>query len=160
MKKIALILLAVIMIFSFAACAEKTVEEATTEAETAAEATIPETTTLETISGKLLAVVEAETMTNEFYCSGGTVTPERIAAGFTGWTGINFSITSEVDESAKTMKITWKATSAMVTGDYSTANAGFEFDSVDEMKKFMTDSLTESIKNNMGDYTITFETAE
>lgn len=159
MKKIALILLALLMALSLAACADKTVEEATTEPETVFEPTTAETT-VETISGKLIAVKEGESLTNEFYCSGGTVTPERIAAGFTGWTGINFSLTSEVDESAKTIKITWKTTSAMVTGDYSNANDGFEFDSTDAMKKFMTDSLTQSIKNNMGDYEITFTTAE
>lgn len=160
MKKILLVLLSVMLVFSLCACSDKTTEEETTEAETSLENTANETTTLETISGKLYAVTSGETMTNEFYCSGGTVTPERIAAGFTGWTGINFGLMSEVDETSKTIKITWKATSAMVTGDYEAANEGFEFDSVDEMKIFMENSITESIKNNMGEYEITFEKAE
>lgn len=160
MKKYLLILLSVMLVISLCSCAAKTVEEETTEPETSMESTAPETTTLETVSGKLYAVTEAETMTNEFYCSGGTVTPERIAAGFTGWTGINFALTSEVDETAKTIKITWKTTSAMVTEDFSEANDGFEFDSLDELKTFMENSITESIRNNMGEYTVTFETAE
>lgn len=158
MKKILPALTAIILILTLCACSNTTAEEMTTEAENTSE-TIAETTTLETIFGTLCAVVGDETRTNQFSCSGGTVTPERIAAGFTGWTGINFGLTSETDETAKTIKITWKATSAMVT-DELTSNEDFKFETVDEMKKFMTDSITESIKENMGDYEITFDVAE
>ncbi len=160
MKKIIPVLISLSLVFALCACSGNTPEEETTEGETSAEEIVSETTTIETITGDLYAVMSSETRTNQFVCSGGTVTPERIAAGFTGWTGINFGLISETDEATKTIKIEWKATSAMATGDMSTANEGFEFNSADEMKKFMTDSITETIKNNMGDYTITFEVAE
>lgn len=160
MKKLLLVLTTFLLAFSLCACADKTVEEETTE-NTADEvhSHLDESTTIETISGKLYAVIDGESRTNDFYCSGGTVTPERIAAGFTGWTGINFRLTSKVDETAKTITLTWQTSSAVVTKDL-TANAGFEFDSYNEMKAFMESSMTESIKNNMGEYTVTFETAE
>lgn len=159
MKKYLLILFAFLLTVSLCACAENPVEEETTEIVTEEAISNDETTTLETISGKLYAVIDGETRTNEFYCSGGTVTPERIAAGFTGWTGINFRLVSEIDEDAKTMTLTWQTSSAVVTKDL-TANETFTFDSYDELKTFMENSITESIKNNMGEYTITFKTAE
>lgn len=150
MKKFTLILISALLTFSLCACAQ-TAEEETTEEP------VQETTTLETITGVLYAILQDGTTAGpkEFYCSGGTITPERIAAGLTGWTGINFALTSETDESTKTITIKWKETSAMVTGDL-TANEDFKFDSVDEMKTFMTNSLTESIVKNMGDYTVEF----
>lgn len=159
MKKISLILLSLLLVFSLCACAGNTAEELTTEAETQEQA-VPETTTLETITGDLYAVINGETKTNQFSCSGGTITPERIAAGFTGWTGISFSLTSVIDETNKTMTLIFKENSAMVTGDMSNANEGFEFSSVDEMKQFIKDSMTETIKKNIGEYEITFDVTQ
>lgn len=154
MKKAIIILLAFTLIFTFASCA-KTAEEETTEPQTVNQSQT-ESTTAEQIKGLLYAVIEGkDTRTNEFMCTGGTITPERIAAGFTGWTGINFGVTSETDETTKTITITWKDTSAMVTKDL-TANEGFEFASYEEMKNFMQNSLKESIVKNMGEYTVVF----
>ncbi|MBQ8209922.1 MAG: hypothetical protein IJZ35_05010 [Clostridia bacterium] len=154
MKKIALILLSALLILSLTACA-KTAEEETTEEQTPVQTT--ETTTSNEITGLLYAVIEgSDTKTNEFMCTGGTITPERIAAGFTGWTGIKFSLTSVTDETTKTITVNWNDTSAMVTKDL-TANDGFEFDSYEEMKAFMEQSLTETIVKNIGGYTVVFE---
>ena len=152
MKKYVLILLSVLIIISLTACDNKVVQEETTEEKVQT----TETTTAEEIRGQLYAVIAgADTKTNEFMCVGGTVTPERIAAGFTGWTGINFGITSVTDEATKTITITWKDTSAAVTKDL-TANEGFEFADYDAMKTFMENSLKETIIKNMGSYTVVF----
>lgn len=153
MKKFALLLLSALLIISLTACSKTPAEEGTTEEQTVQ---MPETTTSGEIRGLLYAVIEGkDTRTNEFMCTGGTLTPERIAAGFTGWTGINFGITSVTDEATKTITITWKSTSAMVTKNTS-ANEGFEFASYDEMKAFMQNSLTETIVKNMGEYTVVY----
>lgn len=152
MKKFALILLSAIILLSLTACDNTVVQEETTEEQTQT----AEITTTEEIRGLLYAVIDgADTRTNEFMCVGGTVTPERIAAGFTGWTGINFGVTSVTDEQAKTITITWKDTSAAVTKDL-TANEGFVFTDYETMKTFMENSLKETIVKNMGDYTIEF----
>ena len=155
MKKFIPVLIAILLVFSLCACSGGITEEETTEAEVHSHEHIPAETTIETITGTLYAVIDGETSTNTFSCQGGTITPERIAAGFTGWTGINFGLTSEIDEENKTMTLNFKDTSAMATGDR-TANERFEFDTADQMKKFIKDSLTETIKKNMGDYEITF----
>ena len=153
MKKFTLLLLSALLILSFSACSKTPDEESTTEESTVQ---TPETTTSNEIRGLLYAVIEGkDTRTNEFMCTGGTLTPERIAAGFTGWTGINFGITSVTDEATKTITITWKATSAMVTKN-TTANEGFEFASYEELKTFMQNSLTETIVKNMGEYTVVY----
>ena len=152
MKKIILISVAVLLALSLTAC-EKAVEEETTEE--AVELTTEDPATKE-LRGMLYAVTAEETKTNEFMCVGGEITPERIAAGFTGWTGINFGVTSVKDETTKTITVTWKNTSAAVTKKL-VANEGFEFTSYEEMKTFMETSLAESIVKNMGDYTVVFE---
>lgn len=152
MKKYVLILLSVLMMISLAACSGNVAEEETTEEQVQ----VTETTTTDEIRGQLYAVIDGQdTKTNEFMCVGGTVTPERIAAGFTGWTGINFGISAVTDEATKTITITWKDTSAAVTKDL-TANEGFEFADYDAMKTFMENSLKETIIKNMGSYTVVF----
>lgn len=152
MKKSILILLSALIIISLTACSNTVAEEETTEEQVQT----TETTTAAEIRGQLYAVIEgADTRTNEFMCTGGTITPERIAAGFTGWTGINFGVTSVTDEATKTITITWKDTSAAVTKDL-TANEGFEFADYEAMKAFMENSLKETIVKNMGEYTVVF----
>lgn len=158
MKKFLPLALAILLAALMCACSQSNNQETETQAESEVESVI-ETTTEETIYGLLYAVTDEETMTNQFSCVGGTLTPERIAAGYTGWTGINFGLTSEIDEDAKTITITWKSTSAMATGDL-TANDGFTFETTAELQKFMTDSITKGIEENMGEYTLTFEVAE
>ena len=155
MKKFIPVLIAIIFVFSLCACSNGTAEEVTTEAEAHSHEHIHTETTLETVTGTLYAVIDGKTATNQFSCSGGTITPERIAAGFTSWTGINFGLTSEIDESAKTMTLSFKDTSAMSTKSL-TANEAFVFDSFSELKTFMLNSLKETIKQNIGEYEITF----
>lgn len=153
MKKFALILLSALIIISLTACSKTVADEETTQEQPQT----TETTTTEEIRGTLYAVIDGkDAKTNEFMCTGGTITPERIAAGFTGWTGINFGITSVTDEENKTITITWKDTSSAVTKDL-TANDGFVFDSHEEMQTFMENSLAKSIVMNMGDYTVIFK---
>ncbi len=159
MKKLALILTAAALAFSLCACEKTTAEEESTEEQHSIQTEVTETTTSETITGSLYAVLEDGTTLGpqEFSCSGGTVTPERIAAGLTGWTGINFSITSEIDEKNKAITINWKESSAMTTGIIpEEQNEQFTFTDVATMRVFMIESLCESIQYNMGDYAITF----
>lgn len=153
MKKIFAGLISIIIILSLCGCNAKVNQEYTTEAEISSQS--PVETTVETISGTLYATVNDENKTTEFYCSGGTITPERIAAGFTGWTGIDFGLSSIIDEENKTMTLNFRNSSAIVTKEW-TANAGFEFQSYDELKNFIFESLKETIIKNMGNYEITF----
>lgn len=153
MKKIIAVLISIISILSLCGCDKKVTQEETTEPEISSQA--PVETTLETISGILYATVNGENKTNDFYCSGGTITPERIAAGFTGWTGIDFGLSSSIDEENKTMTLNFRNSSAVVTKELE-ANAGFEFQTYDELQNFILESLRETINKNIGDYEITF----
>ncbi len=95
-------------------------------------------------------------ITTTFGWESGDITPERIAAGFTGWTGLKFRVSSTVDKVNMKITLKWLEDSSYVTGDMKGARENFKFANTDEMKDFMTNSLEKTIKENMGDYEVVF----
>ncbi len=161
MKKILTLIISIILsvtiVFAFSACSDSAVEEETTEGELDATQSEESTEESERITGLLYAVFEdADTATTEFSFNGGDFTPERIAAGFSGWTGLKFRISAETDTDNMTITIEWLDESSYVTGELSDANDSFTFEDVAVMRTFMTESLVKTIHENMGDYEVTF----
>ncbi len=158
LKKILLIFSVLLLLFSFCSCkkTDDDVSNQTTEAPSEnSEVKSEEAAAAPVITGKLYAVVNEEILTNNFSFSGGAATPERIAAGLSGWSGLKLGITSETDETTKTITISFKPDSSVATDNYK-GNGRFTFNSADEMKQFVKDSLKESIKQNIGEYELIF----
>ncbi|MCD7774187.1 MAG: hypothetical protein LUG85_02060 [Clostridiales bacterium] len=157
MKKITALIITLLLALGLCACTSSDGDEEST-AESASEtvSAVSSDSDSEKVTGTLYGVMASETRTNEFSFYGGTYTPERIAAGMTGWSGLKFRITAETDTDGKTVKIDWSEESAFYTGDYSEANSGFTFESAEELRTFMMDSMTKTIQENMGDYSVYF----
>lgn len=161
MKKRIAALLAFVLIMSLCACNRTPTNEeiSTEEIPTATEAGTAakyETPSGEKLSGMLYVVWnDGEQASNVFSFYGGTVTPERIAAGLTGWTGLKFRISCETDETAKEIHINWLPESSFATGQIPDGmREEFTFTDAGTMRWFMLNSLTVSILNHSGDYAI------
>lgn len=159
-KKFFCFLLACMLVVSLGACAKNDVkEEESTEPEQEIEIfSLYEAASGEQVTNKLYAVFNADDIkTNDFSFVSGSVSPERIAAGFTGWTGLSFRITAETDSAAKTMKIDFKPESSFVTGEIpEDLRDDFAFTDAKEMRIFMMNSLCKTIRENMGGYDVYF----
>ena len=159
MKKSAAILISLFLLLALCACGSHTAdEENSTEPERNPQSMQHETPTGEKISGMLYAVRgQDDILTNEFSFYGGTVTPERIAAGFTGWTGIKFRITSVTDEENKTVTVNWLSDSSFAENKLpENQREQFSFDDAEAMRVFMINSMRRSIRENMGEYDVIF----
>lgn len=153
MKKIISLLLAFCFIFIFCSC-QKAKDDTTTEP---AFSESDSKNDNEKKEGLLYAVMSGgqEDKTTVFSFTGGDYTPERIAAGFSGWTGLKFRITSETDEANKKISITWLEDSSFFTGSPDNGdNPNFKFNDSKEMRTFMLNSLYKTIQENMGDYDV------
>lgn len=152
MKKIISVLLAVLLLFSFAACAKEEVAEETTEA--------AETTDSEKITGMIYGVFDNDAnniLSTEFSCNGGDITVERIAAGLSGWTGLKFRVKVTTDEENKKITINWLPESSLMTGEIpETQREEFTFADADAMRVFMLNSLCYSVRASLGEYDIYF----
>lgn len=161
MKKQLAILLAILLLTGLCACSRTpTNEESSTEdnptAESAGTVTPHETPSGEKLSGMLRVIwANGEQSSNTFSFYGGTVTPERIAAGLSGWTGLRFRISCETDEAAGTIRINWLPDSSFATGQIPDGlREEFTFTDAETMRWFMLNSLTGSILENLGDYAV------
>ncbi len=107
------------------------------------------------ITGMIYGVSSADKksiVSTEFTANGGVVTPERISAGLSGWTGLKFRVSVQTDETAKTVKIDWLPESSLnETAIPDTLRDNFSFASVKELHAFMLNSLCYSIQANLGD---------
>ena len=158
MKKFISLLLAFCFIFIFCSC-QKAADDTTTEP-ASAESDAAENGSAdsnEKKEGLLYAVSSdgSEDKTTVFSFMGGDYTPERIAAGFSGWTGLKFRISSETDEENKKISITWLEESSFYAGNPDNGdNPNFSFSDSKEMRTFMLNSLYKTIIENMGDYEV------
>lgn len=112
----------------------------------------------EKVTKKLYAVLdENEIKTNDFSFIGGSVTPERIAAGLAGWTGLSFRITAETDKAAKRITVNFLPDSTFVKGEIpDKLTTGFAFDDIKTVQIFMMNSICKTIRENMGGYDVFF----
>lgn len=158
MKKILCSILALGLVLSLGACSKNNAkEEESTEPDNEIYS-LYEAASDEQVTQQLYAVLgNGEVKTNGFTFVGGSVTPERIAAGLTGWTGLTFGVSAVTDSAAKTIRINFKSTSSFVTGEIpEELRADFAFADVKEMRVFMMNSLCKTIRENMGGYDVYF----
>lgn len=157
MKKIFAFVFAVVIIFTLGACAETTTEDLTEKAQE----TITEDP--DKITGVIYAVLsgnENDTLSTEFSCNGGVITVERIAAGLSGWTGLKFRVSVTQDEENKKITVDWLDESSLAEGAIpETTRDEFSFESADEVRIFMLNSLCCSIRENLGDYDVYYTIA-
>ncbi|MBR5232969.1 MAG: hypothetical protein IKW03_02045 [Clostridia bacterium] len=151
MKKLISIFLALMIMFTLSACGEKNepeghnhniIEEGQTEEDN------------KEVKGMIYAVSGADKeslLSTEFSCNGGVITPERISAGLSGWTGLKFRISSSTDETTKTITIDWLSDASIIADAVpDTVRESFTFASVKELQVFMLNSLCYSIQANLG----------
>lgn len=156
MKKAISILLIFIFIFTLCACKKTPGEEMTTEEEVSTDVEVTESTVTDTLFVVLKHDANNVT-TNAFSFQGGQVTPSRIAAGLTGFTGWNFRVNCQIDEGNKSIKIDFLSESSFVTGEpHPQLEARFPMENDTELKIFMMDSIAKTIMETMGDYDIFF----
>ena len=153
LKKIIAILMAAAIIFTLCACSKtETNEEPTSDADAVMQQEE------EKITGMIFGLVNAEPesmLSTEFSCNGGVITPERIAAGLSGWTGLKFRISVETDDTNKAITINWLPESSInETQVPDTDRVDFTFDSVEQMQIFMLNSLCYSVMTNLDGYDI------
>ena len=156
MKKSIAILLAVLMLIGLCACGKKATDEEASTSEVGQSELSHETPSEEKITGILCVVREnGDQVSHDFSFYGGTATPERIAAGLTGWTGLKFRVSSEIDETAKTIHIDWLGDSSFATGQIpDKMRDEFTFSDTETMRWFMLNSMTASLLKNLGDYAV------
>ncbi len=154
MKRIIAFFILTLMIFSLCACEKKDeIPETTHHEHQVTEETLPEGK----VAGQIYAVFGNESdCSTEFICNE-KVTPSRICAGLTGWTGLKFRTSVTVDEENKKITIEWLEDSSFFSGTApETQKEPFIFENAETLRLFMLNSLTKSIEANLGEYEIFF----
>jgi predicted small lipoprotein YifL len=148
LKKIISIMLVLILAFTLGACGDKNNPDAHNHNDTEQEDP-------NKVTGMIYGVSSADKSTivsTEFSCNGGVVTPERISAGLSGWTGLKFRVNVETDDNAKTIRIDWLDESSINESTIpDTIREDFSFATVKDLRVFMLNSLCYSIHANLGD---------
>ena len=154
MRRFIAFFIAILMIVSLCAC-EKTEElpETTHHEHQSTEETLPEGK----VAGQIYAVFGNESdCATEFVCNE-KVTPSRICAGLTGWTGLKFRTSVTVDEENKIITVEWLEDSSFFSGTApETQKEPFIFENAETLRMFMLNSLVKSITANLGEYEIFF----
>lgn len=155
MKRFVAVIMLLSLIFALCACSETTPQENASEINTQNEHT--ELLSDGRVSGQIFAVFGNEQdSSTEFICNE-KITPARIAAGLTGWTGLKFRIKATTDDANKTITVDWLEDSSLATGTIPEAlREPFSFEDSQAMRLFMLASLSKSIKENLGDFDIYF----
>ncbi len=147
MKKIISVILVLMLAFTLGACGDKN--------KTDAHKHDSQQTEDNKITGMIYAVTgtdEDSIVSTQFTANGGVVTPERISAGLSGWTGLKFRVNVQTDEAAKTIRIDWLPESSLnETTIPDTLRDNFSFASVKDLHVFMLNSFCYSIHANLGD---------
>ncbi len=151
---ISLVLLSVLA-FSFAGCKAKIIQvESTTEKEVESVKQLNDDYEFSATVHSVFS--ETKSIASEIWCKEGELTPERIAAGLTGVTGLSFLSEISQDDTAKTITIKFKDNSSYVTGKAARDVDGYSFSGTQEMQEFMKASLSKSIEMNIKGYNIIF----
>lgn len=155
MKRIISVFSLLLLMVSLAACGSNTPTPSgsnTSSQQTGLPTQSTEDPAPEMITGTLYAVFdEDEVRESDFGYEEGTCTPEKIAAALSEWTGLDFTITSELDAQYNTVIIDWSTDSAMATGQPpETQKEEFHFYDEEQLRFFMLNSLCRTIRENMG----------
>ncbi len=148
MKKIISIMLVLIIMLTFGACGDKDKPDTHNHNDTEQEDPNKVTGMIYGVS----SADESEIVSTEFSCNGGVITPERISAGLSGWTGLKFRVNADTDEAAKTIRIDWLPESSLNENAIpDTLRDNFSFSTIEELRVFMLNSLCYSIQANLGE---------
>lgn len=155
MKKFISVFLVLILALTLGACGDKEKPEAHNHNDTEQEDP-------NKITGMIYGVTSADKdsiVSTEFTANGGVVTPERISAGLSGWTGLKFRVKVDTDEATKTIRIDWLPESSINESTIpDTLRDTFSFATIKDLKVFMLNSFCYSIQANLGeDYDIFYK---
>ena len=146
MKKIISVILVLILALTLGACGDKNKTDAHNHDAQQEE---------NKITGMIYGVTgtdENSIVSTEFTANGGVVTPERISAGLSGWTGLKFRVSVQTDEATKKIRVDWLPESSLNESKIpETLRDNFSFASVKDLHVFMLNSYCYSIRANLGD---------
>lgn len=160
MKKFLSLVLVIVMVSSLAGCVSLggvSVEEDNVSSEIAVSSEEKvDNNDGDVLVGTLFTVFsQYDILEHDFGYVDGSLTAERIAEALSALTGLNFEITSQYDAENNILRIDWAPSSSLALGEPADPQLEeFFFYEADSLRWFMLNSLSRTIRENIGEVDI------